>query len=97
MTAKLQFIVDAAQRLSPSEQLELIQTIFQSWQHRFQQTAVSRELPPDSEALPAYVNRTPPVADLQSLAADFWPEDESADEINAFIAQQRAEDRAREL
>ncbi|MCG8349191.1 MAG: hypothetical protein MI924_15595 [Chloroflexales bacterium] len=44
-----------------------------------------------------YVKRTPPVTDLVQLAADFWPEDESAAEINAYIAQQRREGRMRDL
>ena len=34
-----------------------------------------------------------PVTDLADLAADFWPEDETADDINTFIARQRASDR----
>ncbi len=97
MTVRVQSVIDAARRLSLAEQLELIQAIFQSWQRRFQPSAAGGELLAVSEGIPAYVKRTPPVTDLAELAADFWPEDESADEINAFVAQQRAEDRAREL
>jgi hypothetical protein len=34
----------------------------------------------------------PVVSDIDALAADFWPEDESADDINAYVeAQRRAE------
>jgi len=35
--------------------------------------------------------------DLAELAADFWPVDESADDINSFIAEQRAADRTADL
>ena len=36
--------------------------------------------------------QTPPVSDLSTLRADFWPEDESADDFIAFVEQQRRED-----
>jgi hypothetical protein len=39
------------------------------------------------------VRRATPVTDLAELGADFWPEDETADDINDFIARQRAADR----
>jgi hypothetical protein len=35
----------------------------------------------------------PIITDLDALAADFWPEDESADDINAYIESQRRADR----
>jgi len=43
--------------------------------------------------IPASVRRSQPVTSLDQLAAEFWPEDESADDINNFIAQQRTADR----
>lgn len=36
--------------------------------------------------------QTQPVADIADLRADFWPEDESADDIIEYIYQQRRED-----
>ncbi len=34
----------------------------------------------------------PPVSDISDLASDFWPEDESADDIIDYVYQQRKED-----
>lgn len=36
--------------------------------------------------------QTQSVSDLSTLKADFWPEDESADDVIAFVEQQRRED-----
>jgi hypothetical protein len=36
--------------------------------------------------------QTPIIADISTLAADFWPEDESAEDINAYIYAQRHTD-----
>lgn len=81
MTTSVERAFQAVQDLSPAEQLELIQVISQSLRHQYQQT--------EADAIPTSVKRTAPVADLAQLAADFWSDDESADEINAYIAQQR--------
>lgn len=40
----------------------------------------------------AAAQQTQPVSDLSTLKADFWPEDESADDFIAFVEQQRRED-----
>jgi hypothetical protein len=89
MTASVERVFQAAQHLSPAEQLELIQVLSQSLLQQYRQ--------PESDAIPPYVKRTTPLTDLTQVAADFWPEDESADDINAYIAQQRREDRMRDL
>jgi hypothetical protein len=89
MTTSVERVFQAVQHLSPAEQLELIQVISQSLRQQYQQ--------PAADAIPENVKRTAPVTDLAQLAADFWPEDESADDINAYIAQQRREDRMRDL
>ena len=89
MTTSVERVFRAVQHLSPAEQLELIQAISQSLQRQYQ--------PINADAIPPSVKRTPPITDLTHLAADFWPEDESADDINAYVAQQRREDRMREL
>lgn len=75
---------EAARRLRPVEQLQLIQELLRGLQQGFQQPG---------DAIPPDVRRAPPVADLTALAADFWPEDETADDINDYIARQRAGDR----
>jgi len=89
MTASVEHVLQAAQHLSPAEQLELIQAISQSLLRQYRQT--------ESDAIPQHVKRTAPVTDLAQLAADFWPEDESADDINDYITQQRHEDRMSDL
>lgn len=89
MTVNVERVFQAAQQLSPTEQLELIQIISQALRRTVAQSVM--------DAIPAGVRRTTPVWDLSILAADFWPEDETADEINAFVAQQRADDRMRDL
>ncbi|MFM7582771.1 MAG: hypothetical protein ACKO9F_08665 [Caldilinea sp.] len=89
MTVNVERVFQAAQQLSPAEQLELIQVISQA----LRRTVAKSEM----DAIPAGVRRTTPVWDLSILAADFWPEDETVDEINAFVAQQRADDRMRDL
>ena len=89
MTVNVERVFQAAQHLSPAEQLELIQVISQSLWRKVSQI--------DTEAIPASVKRTDPITNLAQLVADFWPEDETADEINAYVAQQRAEDRVRDL
>jgi len=48
-------------------------------------------------SIPAFVKRTSPATDLDQLGADFWPDDESADDINTLIAEQRAADRLSHL
>jgi len=85
MTARVEHVLQAAQHLSPAEQLELIHALSQALLRQYQQT--------ESDAIPPHVKRSAPVTDLADLAADFWPEDESADDINDYIAQQRREDR----
>jgi hypothetical protein len=89
MTVNVERVFQAAQYLSPAEQLELIQVISQSLWRKVAQV--------ETDAIPASVKRTDPITDLAQLVADFWPPDETADEINAYVALQRAEDRARDL
>ena len=89
MTTSVERVFRTVQNLSPAEQLELIQVISQSLQQHYQQIA--------SDTIPEHVKRTVPVTNLEQLAADFWPADESADDINAYIAHQRRDDRRKDL
>jgi hypothetical protein len=43
----------------------------------------------ESGAIPQHVRRTAPVTNLAQLAPGFWPADESVDDIDEYIAQQR--------
>jgi hypothetical protein len=93
-TTTVQAVVAAAQQLSPTEQLEVIQALTRVLQQRYPNATVRPSVADDASiVLPPNVRRTPLVTDLRTFAADFWPEDETADDINDYLAQQRAADR----
>lgn len=77
----------AARQLPPVEQLQLIQDLLQG---------IAQSYPQTGSTIPATVRRAPPVTTLDDLVAPFWPEDETADQINDYIGQQRAADRLRD-
>ena len=82
------------QTLSASEKLELVRAILDLLHEHYMEFS---NLQPNTQRLPVSLRRTNPVTDLNSLIADFWPEDESVDEINVFIAKQRELDRLSDL
>ena len=85
MTTAVQAVLHAAQRLTPAEQLELIEELSRLLQRQYPPTRASAAPPAAGEAdIPAHIRRTPPVTDLSQLAADFWPEDETADDIKCL-------------
>ncbi len=43
----------------------------------------------------AEAQHVPVVRNVADLAVDFWPEDESADDVNTYIYRQRHDDRLR--
>lgn len=91
MTSIVQTLLDTVEELSSVEQLQLIQAISHSLQDRYLASSdVDKTSAAPMDTIPANVKRSRPVQDLAHLAADFWPEDESADDINTFIARQRA-------
>jgi hypothetical protein len=97
MTTPVQAVITAAQRLSPAEQFAVIQALTQVLQQRYaslddpaRDTALAMALPPT-------VRRTPLVTNVAHFAAAFWPADETADAITAYLAQQRAADRMSDL
>ena len=93
MNAKLQALIDAAQELSPLEKLDLIAAVSQSLYRAYQQTQPAADFwsPKPLEQL----IQSQPVTDIADLRADFWPEDESADDLIDYIYKQREEDRLR--
>jgi len=97
-TTTVQAVVAAAQQLSPTEQLEVIQALTRLLQQHYLQP-ISRDGGGNDASLlfPATVRRTAPLTDLRAFAADFWPEDESADDINAYIARQHTADRSHDM
>ncbi|MFN7944898.1 MAG: hypothetical protein U0Z53_06070 [Blastocatellia bacterium] len=90
--ADLQIIIEAAMQLSPEDQRKLIEKISQSLEDRGQPEKLPVMFIDSAGAIPAYVRRTEPVRELSHLKGSFWPDDESADDINSFIARQRMED-----
>lgn len=88
MRIKVQDVLEEARQLSPVEQLDLIRALSESLQIQYRQ-ATSQPQATDQDAIPSSVKRTNPVTNLDEYAADFWPDDESIDELNTFIRQQR--------
>lgn len=96
-TTTIQAVVAAAQQLSPTEQFEVIQVLTRVLQHRYVTSDTAPVATSPAISLPPSVRRTPTITSLADFAADFWPDDETADDINTYIAQQRAADRMRDL
>ena len=96
MSTRVQTLIDAAQKLPLLEQLELISTISQSIHRNYQQTQPTVDFwEPQTLEQHIQAQLTQPVTDIADLVADFWPEEESADDFIAYIYQQRREDRLR--
>ena len=97
MITKLQTLIEAAQELSPLEQLNLISAISQSLYRSYRQMQPELDFwqPQTLEQL-AEAQQTQPIVDIACLAAGFWPEDESADDLIDYIYRQRREDRLRD-
>ena len=97
MSPKLQSIIDAAQELSPLEQLQLIEAVSEFLQLRYRRTGPPVDFwnPQSVEDLVRAQNKQP-VTNIADLAADFWPEQETADDIIEYLYQQRQEDRLKD-
>lgn len=95
MSTTVQKVLAEAQQLSPVEQLDLIRALSESLRSQVRQQGVSPEAG-HTAAIPDSVRRAPPVTNLDELVADFWPDDESADDLVNFVRQQREADRLSE-
>jgi len=94
MTAQLQQVLTDARALSAREKLELLQAITQDLQQTYDLSeAAAHFWKPRSLGEMIALHAIPVVTNLDDLAADFWPEDETADDINDYIAAQRQADR----
>ena len=87
---KAQDSIEASQALTPAEQLQLSGALTQP--------LCCRHVQGTSEQLPRVdylnaLNRVRPVTDLDLLVADFWSDDESANDLNEFVRQQRKAER----
>ncbi|MCK4765218.1 MAG: hypothetical protein KAW12_23665 [Candidatus Aminicenantes bacterium] len=97
MSTEFQSIVGSVQKLPLVEQLELMQVISKSLYHNyhhslhsvdFRQTKTIKQLLKD--------RRKSPIADINELTVDFWPEEESVDDFIDYTYRQRQEDRLRD-
>jgi hypothetical protein len=97
MPSELQQVIDAARALSLHDKLELLQIIARDLQQAEAFTEASTAFW-SSRSLDAIAQSqsVPVITDAHALAVDFWPEDESADDFNQFIAARRHADRLRE-
>ncbi len=93
-TRLLERAIEAAQRLSQREKYELIEMVARSLSQTDTLEANSAAFLHGRPLDELIARQQPPiVTDLDALAADFWPEDESADDINNYIEAQRRIDR----
>jgi hypothetical protein len=94
MTAQLQHVITEARALSAREKLELLQAISQDLQQTYQLTEASAQFwNPLPLAELTVLQGIPVITHIDDLAADFWPEDETADDINDYVAARRRADR----
>ena len=94
MTHPLQQAIEAAAKLSLREKYQLIEVVARSLtQADTLETQSSAFLRGRTLDVLIAEQAPPVITDLEALAADFWPEDESADDINTYIEQQRRIDR----
>ena len=92
MATRVEDLLEAARRLSLREQIDLIRALSASLPEH-DRVQDSRSAESDQSAIPRSVKRTKPAHNLDDYQADFWPDDESVDELNQFVQQQRAADR----
>ena len=89
MSTNLQTLIHSAEQLTPVEQVELINAVSHFLHQHYQQKAPTADFwqPQPIESIVA-VQQTQPASGISTLKADFWPEDESADEFIEFVTQQ---------
>ena len=93
-TSRLQDVIEAAQDLSPLEQLDLIQALSKSIQASYLGISSTEDFwRPKTLQEHIGAQQPKPVIDIADLVADFWPKDESADDLIVYIYGQRQEDR----
>ncbi|GIV98528.1 MAG: hypothetical protein KatS3mg057_3185 [Herpetosiphonaceae bacterium] len=97
MTPKLRTLILEAQMLDPQEQLELIGAVSQLLRQRYPHHGVSSEFW-KVHTLADILAAQPiqPVLDVSELGLPSWPEDETADDVIAYLRKQRQQDRSRE-
>lgn len=95
MTTEAEDILAAARSLPPGEQLEVLRGLAESLAGTYrllEATAAAFWAPRTLDELAAE-RHVPVVTDIRALALPDWPEDESADDMIAFVREQRHADR----
>jgi hypothetical protein len=90
MNEQLQTIMRAMRMLSVQDKLELLHVLSSDLHEPalLEDSSAAFWKPQSIDTL-SFLYLTPAVSDIRSLAVGFWPSDESADDINAFIASRR--------
>ena len=90
----LQTVIEAVHALPLSEKLEVLQALSDDLSQVYTLEAGSAAFwaPKTLEAL-RDAQPAPVVTDVRTLATNFWPEEETAEDLNRFIAEQRRRDR----
>lgn len=97
MTPQLQQMITAVRMLPPRDKLVLLEVISHDLQqsYAFAEESAAFWSPRSLEEI-VQMQAAPVVTDIQTLKVDFWPEEESADDFNQFIAERHEADRIRE-
>ena len=93
MSVAFKTIVKEVQHLTPKERIDLLQIISRSLSDVSQDNGANafwtrRELEEHIRS-----QQAKPITDISSLKGDFWPADETVDEMIEYIYGQRREDR----
>jgi hypothetical protein len=97
MTPDLQAVIEAVHALPLSDKLEVLQALSEDLHRAYALEAGSAAFwsPKTLEEL-ATVQSAPVITDVRTLATGFWPEDETAEDVNRFVAEQRHRDRVQD-
>lgn len=93
MSQELATVLRAVRALSHRDKLEVLHAITHDLQQGYDLAEGTAAFwsPRHLEEIISTQN-APIIDDISLLGADFWPEDETADDMNAYIAQRRKED-----
>ena len=97
MSPHLQAVINEAQQLSSTEQIQLISAISEFLQKKYKTSDLNNDFWKSKTFIQVF-NEQPvqPVESLKDLRADFWPKEDSVDEFNEYIYNQRSEVRLRD-
>ena len=94
MALDLQTVLDAVRALPLSEKLEVLQALSDDLSQIYSlETGSAAFWSPKTLEELIVSQSAPVVADVRTLATGFWPEEETAEDLNRFIAEQRHRDR----